>query len=435
MKRLRTQDGCFVHPDTYEPLKSVEVVITDSGTLSRNYYKDNSLTCWSFDCDFPATLVPASNIQAKRCMDCPQSIKTGRGAGGALCKYFTNIEVAFLETDFLYELRLNALSLFSKEDNRMSLYKYIEHLERNREHVGNVLTEIYFVPHRNSYKMYFKPVRPLAEGELANIQQLLNKAENEKLNPFKEQEMANISHIVRNVTARYPRLDKPYRFDNKAGANGKSVPCDPTEDGAKYELDFVMSNEKAKELYKIMQDSYTNAPGRDKSWPKKLEMPFKQLEDGSFAGKASLKAAYSGNPTSPPDQFDAKNKKLDEGFMLTTGSTVNIAVELIPYKMAATGVSLRLRGVQVLKYLPYKPPSPFGEEDGFSVDVESGSPFQTESSDDMFESEVSTDSSDAFDVEEEEEVKKPVKRKKKTETPNDDVDDIEDIISSWGSDD
>ena len=26
MNRLRTQDGCFVHPDTYEPLKSVEVV-------------------------------------------------------------------------------------------------------------------------------------------------------------------------------------------------------------------------------------------------------------------------------------------------------------------------------------------------------------------------------------------------------------------------
>jgi hypothetical protein len=121
--------------------------------------------------------------------------------------------------------------------------------------------------------------------------------------------------------------------------------------------------------------------------------------------------------------------------MLTTGSTVNIAVELIPYKMAATGVSLRLRGVQVLKYLPYKPPSPFGEEDGFSADAESGSPFQTESSDGMFESEVSTDSSDAFDVEEK--VKEPVKRKKKTETPNDDDndDDIEDIISSWGSDD
>ena len=69
MNRLRIQDGCFIHPDTYEPLKSVEVVITDSGTLSRNYYKDNSLTCWSFDCDFPATSVPASNIQAKRCMD------------------------------------------------------------------------------------------------------------------------------------------------------------------------------------------------------------------------------------------------------------------------------------------------------------------------------------------------------------------------------
>ena len=33
------------------------------------------------------------------------------------------------------------------------------------------------------------------------------------------------------------------------------------------------------------------------------------------------------------------------------------------------GVSLRLRGVQVIKYIPYTPPSPFEkEEDGFTVD-------------------------------------------------------------------
>lgn len=431
MNKLRTREGCFLQPKTHDLVRSVEVVIADSGKLSRNYYKDNTLTCWSFNCDFPDDSVAADNVQSSRCMDCPQSIKTGGGMRGASCKYFTNIKVAFLEEDFLCELRLNALSLFSKEDNRMNLYKYMEHLERNREHIGNVLTEIYFVEHRNFYKMYFKPVRPLTEEELANVERL-NKAAHEKLNPFKEQDMPNQSHIIRNVTARYPRLDKPYRFDNKAGANGKSVPCDPTEDGAKYELDFVMTSDEAKNLYKIMQDSYTNASGRDKSWPKKLEMPFKKLEDGSFVGKTSLKAAYSGNATSPPDQFDAKNNRLDEGFMLTTGSTVNIAVELIPYKMAATGVSLRLRGVQVLKYLPYKPASPFGEEDGFSASEESGSPFQAESSGDMFDADVAT----AVDSFEEEEVKEPVKRKKKQEVPDDDDDDdIEDIISSWGSDD
>ncbi len=53
MKRLQTQEGCFIHPTTYEPLRLIEVVIVDSGKLSRNYYKDDKLVCWSFDFDFP----------------------------------------------------------------------------------------------------------------------------------------------------------------------------------------------------------------------------------------------------------------------------------------------------------------------------------------------------------------------------------------------
>lgn len=433
MSRLQIQDGCFLHPDTYEPLRSIEVVIIDSGTLSRNYYNDGKLVCWSYDCDFPDAAV--TDKQAGRCIDCSKSIRTGDAAGRAPCKFFTKIKVAFPEQAVWYEIRLNALSLFSKEDSRMNLYKYIEHLERNREHVSSVLTEIYFVQHRDFYKMYFKPVRPLSEEELANVTRLSEAAQQE-INPFMEQFMANQSHIIRGVTARYPRLDKPYRFDSKAGANGRSVPCEATEDGAKYELDFEMNSKQAKELYNIMQDAYTNASDRDKSWPKKLEMPFKKQEDGSFIGKASLKAAYSGSPTSPPDQFDAKNKKLGADFKLTTGSTINVAVELIPFKMASTGVSLRLRGVQVIKYLPYKPPSPFGEEEGFSADDESGSPFGEESSDDMFDSEESGSSNDFDDEEIEEKVKEPSKRKKKAEVVDDeDDDDIEDIIASWSDDD
>ena len=31
MNRLQVQDGCFIHPDTYEPVASIQVVITDSG--------------------------------------------------------------------------------------------------------------------------------------------------------------------------------------------------------------------------------------------------------------------------------------------------------------------------------------------------------------------------------------------------------------------
>jgi hypothetical protein len=428
MNRLQTQGGCFVHPETYEPLSSIQVVITDKGTLSRSYYNaEGKINCWSFGCDFPDSKVPEDTRQATRCLDCQQSIRRGNTTRGAPCKFFTKIKVAFLTKENLYELRLGALSLFSKEDNRMNLYKYIKHLEHNRENIGSVLTEIYFVQHYNTYKMYFKPVRPLTKDELIDVKRFENVRE--------ELFMANETHIIRNVEARYPRIDKPYRFDTKAGKKGKSVPCDATEDGASYELDFVLDKDQAKELYTIMQKAYKNAKGRDKSWDEKLNMPFKKQEDGTFLGKAKLRAAYDGVPTSLPDQFDAKNKRLEEGFMLTTGSTVHVAVELIPYKIAATGasgVSLRLRGVQVLKYLPYKPPSPFGEEEGFNADEEGASPFKEESSDadNMFEAEETTSEDDPFA----DEVEEPVKRKSKKASDDDDDDDIEDIISSWGSD-
>lgn len=421
-----------MHPDTYEPLRSIEVVITDSGVLSRNYYEDNKLACWSFDCDFPDAAVP--NKRASRCLDCDKSIKTGRNTGGAPCKYFTSIKVAFLGENSLYEIRLGALSLFSRDDNRMNLYKYIEHLERNREHIGNVLTEIYFVEHRDFYKMYFKPVRPLAEEELADIQQL-SEAETKEINPFnKEQSMASKSHIIRGVTALYPRINQPYHWSDK---QNKSVPCDATEDGASYDLSFEMSKAQAKELYGLMNEAYQAA--REDNWPKKLQMRFKENDDGTYVGKSSLKAAYNGNPTTAPSQYDAKRNELDGDFMLTTGSTVNVAVEFFPYKINGGGVALRLRGVQVIKYVPYKSASPFDEEDGFSVsDAKPSNPFAEEDDDDTFEEKPKAKAKaepDPFDDDEDEEVKEPVKRKKKNDISDDDDDDIEDIIASWGDDD
>ena len=414
-----------MHPDTHEPLSAIQVVIVDSGTLSRSYYgSGGKIHCWSIGCDFPDAKVPEATKQATRCLDCDQSIKRGNTNRGAPCKFFTKIKVATSSKNSLYELRLGALSLFSKEDNRMNLYEYIKHLKHNRESIGSVLTEIYFVQHYNIYKMYFKPVRPLTKDELTNVEQLENIRE--------ELFMANETHIVRNVEARYPRIDKPYRFDTKAGKKGKSVPCDATEDGASYELGFVLTKDQAKELYQIMQGAYTNAKSRDKSWPDKLDLPFKKQDDGTFTGKAKLRAAYDGTPTNVPDQFDAKNNPLEEGFMLTTGSTINVAVELIPYKIAATGtsgVSLRLRGVQVLKYLPYKPPSPFGKEEGFSADEKSDNPFDEQNADTVEAKETSAEADPFAD-----EIEEPVKRTNTNEEDTNGEEDIEDIIASWGSD-
>ena len=442
MIRLRHENGCFLHPRTNSPLDSLQVMIVDTGELSRSYYDSSGLACWSTGCTRPDDNVPDDKVQARRCLDCTRSIKSGGFNRSAPCKFYQIIKVLLPEDGIVCEVRISASSLFAKETNKLGLYKYIDYLEKNREEVEEILTELYLVEQYNSHRIYFKPVRPLAEEELATARQQIEAA-SQSPNPFKgnieEIFMANPSHIIKGVEARYPRLDKPYRFDNKAGKNGKSVPCEPTEDGARYELDFSMTGKQAKELYAVMQDAYTNAKGRDKTWPAKLEMPFKKQEDGSFIGKTSLKAAYSGNATEPPAQFDAKNDRLGSDFMLTTGSTVNIAVEMIPFKMATTGVSLRLRGVQVLKYLPYKPASPFEEADGFVAD-DAKNMFSAaeEDDDDVFEAEGQiTKQPDLFDEDEEEEaeVAEPVKRKKKKEAAPADDEEMADIIDIWGDED
>ena len=445
MIRLKNENGCFIHPRTNSPCDSLQVVIVDRGELSRSYYDSNGLACWSTGCARPDDNVPDSKVQAGRCMDCTKSVKSGGHNRGAACKFYTVIKVLLPEDNIVCELRISASSLFAKETNRLGWYKHIEYLEKNQEEVEDILTELYLVEHYNSYRIYFKPVRPLAEEELANVEQQL-KAASQPTNPFignsEELYMANQFHIIKNVEARYPRLDKPYRFDNKAGKNGKSVPCDPAEDGARYELDFSLSAAQAKDLYKVMQDAYTNAKSRDKSWPAKLEMQFKKQDDGSFIGKTSLKAAYSGSVTEPPAQFDAQNERLGADFMLTTGSTVSIAVEMIPLKMASTGVSLRLRGVQVLEYIPYKPASPFDAVDGFTADQSKGmfakvsTEADAEDDDGMFEAEGQiTKQPDLFDDEEEAEVAAPVKRKTKKEAAPVEDEEMSDIIDIWGDED
>ena len=183
-----------------------------------------------------------------------------------------------------------------------------------------------------------------------------------------------MSYIIENVEILYPRINQPYKFDQTAGDNGKSVPCDPFEDGAKYETKFRMNKDQAKALYVPMAEAYATA--KEKSWPDKIDFPFDKQEDGSFVGKAVLKAAYGKDATVKPKQYDAKSKELPEDFKLTTGSTGNIAVTFYPYFMRDAGVSIRLRAVQVTKYLPLEAASPFSAVDGFELE-EDGNPFET----------------------------------------------------------
>ena len=233
-----------------------------------------------------------------------------------------------------------------------------------------------------------------------------------------------VTYIIRDVKALYPRINQPYRFDTAAG---KSLPCDALEKDAKYELSFVMHTDQAKSLYNAMNAVFVTTEDRDDSWPEKLEMPFKKNEEGEWVGKSKIPASFKGNPTKKPGEYDADNKPLADDFMLTGGSVVHLAVELYPYKMPTScGVSLRLRAVQVIDYVPYAPPSPFGKEEGFT-----GKTATEDSTDDIFESPAP-----AKEVEGEV-IPAPAKRAKKAtkEDTSPPSSKLSDIIDEWGTDD
>ena len=220
---------------------------------------------------------------------------------------------------------------------------------------------------------------------------------------------ANPAFIIDDVEALWPRMNGTYRFDQK---ERRAVPCDPFDDGAKYELSFRMSKAQAKKLFTVMTEAYDKKAESEKDWPEKLTNPFTKEDDGTYIFKASLKGAYGKDATRKPAQFDAKNTKLDDDFLLTTGSTVNVAVVPSPYHGSmGTGVSLRLRAVQVIKYVPMEAFSPFDTVDGF--EAPDANPF------------ASTPKQEVNG-----EIKEPKKVAKKAATPKKDQE-LDAIVADW----
>lgn len=158
-------------------------------------------------------------------------------------------------------------------------------------------------------------------------------------------------YTAKNVVALWPKIDRPYRFDQ---GEQRSVSCGATEDGAAYELNFRIAKADAKELWAYIDGiwkDYLKANGKKPM--KMMNPPFAEdKEDPSMlVFKTKLKAAYSGQPTKKPVVYAASNLPItDEDFQLTTGSTVNVAFQGIGYQTSmAAGVSLRLRAVQLLE--------------------------------------------------------------------------------------
>ena len=182
-----------------------------------------------------------------------------------------------------------------------------------------------------------------------------------------------MQHIIMNAEARYPRLNACYRFDS---AEQKSVKCQPTDDGAAYETQFIMNDDEAKKLHALCMQVWEEAKAKDpkKNWPEKPSMlPYKKTDDG-IIGKAKLKGAYGTDVTQPPRQVDAKKNPMPDDFMLTTGSKVNVAVTLVTYNTGSVnGVSLRLRAVQVIELAEMAQSDPFAAVDGYTVVGTTGS--------------------------------------------------------------
>ena len=220
-------------------------------------------------------------------------------------------------------------------------------------------------------------------------------------------------YLIKNVEALWPKVNTTYHFDSKVN---KSMPCGALDDGAEYSIQFRMNDTTAKALYMEMSKSY-QANKKDK-WAEKLERPFVKDDEGMFTHKANLKGAYSNNKTTKPLQVDAQGTKLPDDFLLTTGSTVNVAVTFNPYDFGGKqNVNLRLKAVQVVKYVPMEDRNPFDIVEGF--DITDSNPFANGAV-------VNITAEDAESVEE---PKKVVKKSAPPPTETDD--DLSAIVDNW----
>jgi len=178
------------------------------------------------------------------------------------------------------------------------------------------------------------------------------------------------TYIIENVEALWPKIDKTYTFDQSVK---RSVPCGPRDQGADFSIAFRMGSATAKALFVQMKDAYD--ANKEPKWVDKLVNPFVKDDNGTYTHKASLKGAYKGEVTNKPLQVDSQGTPLPDDFQLTTGSTVSVAVQLIPYDFGGKqSVSLRLKAVQVIKYVPMEVRNPFGAVDGGFV-MEDANPF------------------------------------------------------------
>ena len=162
---------------------ALNLVVLSASKIGRTYYEgvydpDNPSgpTCWSADSEAPSPDVPADGRKAAACRSCPMNIK-GSGQGNSrACRFNQRLAVA-LEGSYekVYQLQLPATSLFGDADgSKMGMQAYARFMEANGLPIGAVVTTAYFDENSETPKLFFKPARPLDEGELAEVQALVS---------------------------------------------------------------------------------------------------------------------------------------------------------------------------------------------------------------------------------------------------------------------
>ena len=184
---------------------SMNIVIINAAPLSRTYYegayspdKPSAPHCWSSDTNVPSPDVPEDQRMAPRCMDCPMNVKgSGQGESRA-CRFQQRLAVALEgQMDKVYQLQLPATSVFGDgKDGKMPMQAYARFLNAHNTPPIAVVTEMYFDDDSDGPKLFFKPVRPLDEGELKQAAALLEHSDTERAITFtvaKPKEDADVS--------------------------------------------------------------------------------------------------------------------------------------------------------------------------------------------------------------------------------------------------
>ena len=169
--------------------------------------------------------------------------------------------------------------------------------------------------------------------------------------------------------ALFARLDQPYTFSKR---DKRTVACKPSDNGAAYSIAIKLPMKEATPVIKMIKDAWKdyNADEQPENWPFINE---KDRETGEATGNVIFKTKFNASWTNKDGSFasvpifDAKGHKLPKTFEIGNGSIIRLGVQLVPHDMQGGGISLRLKGVQVIKPNGSGFDSMFNEEDGYEA--------------------------------------------------------------------